>query len=333
LMWRLTAPENPAIVRSAAFRALRGAKLTAVQVRGMMDVLADANAKDVHDSVRDVLADLPEVPAGMVPVLKKLLVSRQPEQRLFALRMLRTATGVEMAKIALKLLDHDDDRFRQAAADALAHNKQAIEPLVRLVQTSRDPVLAQAATDVLIRLAAEMPPKTLRSIVDKAVKLLATNPRTSDLLLGIALASDGNKVGAELVERAVRLRRTRRYGDALHVLARLAASSHATDEGRYQLALTRLLQDMSQPADEVAAPGNATMGFFAALVRGGFPLAERLRKESTLSPEAILRVASHFAEAVGVERRFGTDLLQFLASRKKGRAGDEARVVLRAVGG
>lgn len=333
LMLRLSGPENPAIVRSAAYRALRGAKFTAVQVRALMDLLADANQKDVHDAVREVLADLPELPAGMVPVLKKLLSSRQPEQRLFALRMLRTATGAEMAKVALKLLDHDDERFRQAAADALAHNKQAIEPLIRVVQASRDPALAQAATDVLIRQAAEMPPKTLRGIVDKAVKLLATNPRTSDLLLGVALASGGNKVGADLVERAVRLRRTRRYGDALHVLARLAASPHGTDEGRYQLALTRLLQDMAHPADELAAPGNPTMGFFAALVRGGFPLAERLRKESALSPEAMLRVASHFAEAVGVERRFGTDLLQFLASRKKGRAGDEARVVLRAVGG
>jgi hypothetical protein len=69
------------------------------------------------------------------------------------------------------------------------------------------------------------------------------------------------------------------------------------------------------------------------LVRAGFPLQERLRKESSLVPEALLRIATHFAEAVGEERRFGTDLLQYLAGRKKGRAGDEARVALRAVGG
>jgi hypothetical protein len=52
-----------------------------------------------------------------------------------------------------------------------------------------------------------------------------------------------------------------------------------------------------------------------------------------VSPEALLHVASHFADAVGVERRFGTEMLQYLVSRKKGRTGDEARVVLRAVGG
>lgn len=333
LMLRLSAAGNSAVVRSAAYRALRGSKLTAVQVRGLMDLLGDAGEKDVHDAVRDLLAALPALPAGMVPVLKRLLASRQPEQRLFALRMLRTAAGAEMAKVALKLLDHDDERFRHAAADALAHNKQAIEPLIRVVQTSKNPALVQAAADVLVRLAPDMPPKALRTILDKAVRLLATSPHTSDLLLGVALANTGAKVGSEVIDRAVRLRRTRRYGDAMHVLARLVASSHGTDEGRYQLALARLLQDMSRPMEEVDSPGNPTMGFFAALVRSGFPLAERLRKESAVTPEAMLHVASHFAEAVGVERRFGTDLLQYLAARKKGRAGDEARVVLRAVGG
>jgi HEAT repeat protein len=333
LMLRLSGSGNPVVVRSAAYRALRGSKLTAAQARGLMDLLADPDERDVHDAVRELLADLPEVPDGMVPVLKRLLASRQPEQRLFALRMLRTAAGAEMAKVALKLLDHDDERFRHAAADALAHNKQAIEPLIRVVQTSRDPALVQAAADVLVRLAPEMPPKTVRAVIDKSIRLLVTNARTSDLLLGVALAGTGTKLGTELVDRAVRLRRTRRYGDALHVLARLAASPHGSDEGRYQLALARLLQDMSRPTGELDSPGNPTMGFFSALVRSGFPLAERLRKESAVSPEALLHVASHFADAVGVERRFGTEMLQYLVSRKKGRTGDEARVVLRAVGG
>jgi hypothetical protein len=74
------------------------------------------------------------------------------------------------------------------------------------------------------------------------------------------------------------------------------------------------------------------MGFFAALVRGGFPVADRLRKESSLSPELLLRIANHFAGLVGAERRFSTELLQHLAARSKGPAGDEARVALRAVG-
>ncbi|MEO6593418.1 MAG: hypothetical protein ABIP94_01545 [Planctomycetota bacterium] len=330
---RFTQPGTTPVVRSAAFRALQGSKLTAAQVRGMMDLLEDAAEKEVHDAVREVLAQLPEVPQGLLPVLKRLISSRQPEQRLFALRMLRTAGGGELAKVSIKLLSHDDPRFQKAAEELLAHNKQAVEPLVRVVLTTKDPALAKVAVGILMRLGGYITPKTLRALGEKAVKLLATNARTGDLLLDVVLAAGGNKVGAMLVERAVRMRRAKRTADALHLLARLVASPHGDDESRYQLALTKLRQDMALPAAEATAPGNSTMGFFAALVRSGFPLVERLRKEASVRPEAMLLIATHFSEAVGVERRFGTDLLKHLAQRTKGRAGDEARVVLRAVGG
>ena len=71
-------------VRSAAFIALRGAPLTATQIREWLDVLEDPEQRDVHDAVRNLLEQLPEVPEGMVVVLKRLLTARQPEQRLFA---------------------------------------------------------------------------------------------------------------------------------------------------------------------------------------------------------------------------------------------------------
>jgi hypothetical protein len=333
LLVKLTAPTGAPLVRSAAFRALRGSKLTAPQVRAMMATLEDPDEKAVHDAVRDLLVELAELPADVLPVVKRLLAARQPEQRLFAMRMLRRSRGAELAKVALKFLVHDDERFRDAAAEALAHNKSAIEPLIRLVYTTRDLELAQRAADILVQLGPEIGPKARGEIVDKSVRLLATHPRSGELLLGVALATGGGKMGPMLIDRAVRMRRARRYGDALHVLARLAASPHGSDEGRYQLAVTKLLQDMSQPAAEPTSPGDPTMGFFAQLVRNGFPLAERLRKENAVTPEAMLRLASHFAEAVGAERRFGTELLKHLAQRSRGRAGDEARLVLRAVGG
>ena len=74
------------------------------------------------------------------------------------------------------------------------------------------------------------------------------------------------------------------------------------------------------------------MGFFAVLIRGGFPLFDRLKRESAVKPEMMLRIATHFAGGVGPERRVGTEILQFLANRSKGRASDEARLALRGVG-
>ncbi|MCU0865891.1 MAG: hypothetical protein MUC36_19070 [Planctomycetes bacterium] len=328
-----TEATSPPAVRAAAFRALRGSKLTAAQVRTMMELLEDQEQKGVHDAVREVLGELPEVPEALLPALKRMLAARQPEPRLFALRMLRTASGSELAKVALKWIDHEDERFRSAAIEALAHNRQAVEPVARLMTATRDPAVSRRCADILIRHGKELPPKFVRDLTEKATRLLGAQPRLADLLLDVALATGGPKIVPVLLERCVRLRRANRHADSLHVLARLASSSLADDEVRYQLGLTKLLHDGLQPASESSPPGNSTMGFFAALVRGGFPLQDRLRKESAVAPEALLRIASHFADAVGVERRFGTDLLQYLAQRTKGRAGDEAKVMLRAVGG
>lgn len=316
---------HSALVRSAAFRALRGTALTAAQLRTMLDLLEDADEKDVHDAVREVLSILPEVPEGALPVMKRLL----------ALRMLRTAGGAELAKFALKWLDHEDERFRAAAADALAHNKQASELVLRLLVTTRHPALADAAAGVLLRQVEHLSPKFVQGLAEKAIKSLATNVRLADQLLDVVLASSGAKLVSVLVEAAARMRRAGRRGEALHLLARTASTYPADAEVRYQLALTKLLADAVVAPDanaEPSPPGNPTMGFFAALVRDGFPLFERLRKENSATPELLLRIATHFSNGVGAERRFGTDLLQYLATRTRGRAGDEAKVALRAVG-
>lgn len=324
---------QPAAVRQAALAALRGTPLPAALVRELFDGLEDPEQREVHEAMRLVLEQLPEVPEAMVPVLKRLLQARQPEQRLFALRMLRTTGGAEFGKTCLKLLEHDDVRFREAAGEALAHNRQAIDALLRLLITSKRPEVAASAASVLQRHAEHFPPKFVRELADKSIKSLAGNVRVADLLLDVLFGAHAKKAAAWLLEACVRLRRAHRHADALHVLARLATTPAVDDEVRYQLALTKLLHDAAMPVGDAAAPGNSTMGFLASLVRGGFPLFARLRKESAVTAEILLRVANHFVGAVGAERRFATEVLQHLATRTRGKAGDDARVALRAVGG
>jgi hypothetical protein len=298
----------------------------------MMDLLEDPAQKAVYDAVREVLAALPEVPEALVPVLKRLLVARAPEQRLFALRLLRNAGGADLAKVALKLLDHEDVRFRDAAADALAGNRQAIEPLAKLVTGSRDPQVAGAAAAILVRHGAALSPKFVRVLAEKAIKTLVDDVRTADLLLDVVFAGAGAKIAPFLIERCIRIRRVHRSADALHVLARLTQLAPQDDEVRYQLAVTKLLHDASLPATESSAPGNSAMGFVATLLRAGYPLLGRLCKEPAVTPEVLLKVANHFRAAVGPEQRFALELLQYLAKRTKGRAADDAKVALRSVG-
>ncbi len=324
-------PDAPALVRAAAFRALRGVKLTANQVKAMMASLEDKEQRDVHDAIRDVLVQAPELPSGLAPSLKRLLASRQPEQRLFAARMLRNSGGAELAKSFLKLLNHDDPRFREAAADALSNNKQALEPLLKLMQATKDPELAKTCAVILGNLSEFLTQKLQKAMIEKASKLLGSNTRMGDMLLDLVLHAGGEKIVPYITEKAVRLRRAHRPAEALHMLARVASNGLGNDETHYHIALTKLLE-AADAAEAEGGPGNSTMGFFAVLIRNGFPLFDRLKRESAVKPDMLLRVATHFASAVGAERRFGTEMLQHLAQRTKGPAGDEARLALRGAG-
>lgn len=75
------------------------------------------------------------------------------------------------------------------------------------------------------------------------------------------------------------------------------------------------------------------MGYFAGLVREGFPVFDRLKRETQITPEAMLRIGSHFAASAGPERRFGTELLAHIAEKnRRSRVGEEARQMLRTEG-
>lgn len=322
---------QPVAVRAAALRGLAGSQLTAVQVKALLAVLEDPAQKAVHDAIRDLLTGMPEWPEGMAGTLKKLLTARAPEQRLFALRALRTAQGAEVVKIALKFLRHQDEAFRDAAAAILENNRTALDPMLRMLQMESDPAQLARVARVLARLCAGMQPRQLKVLADKAGKLMAARSAAGEALFDVVTATNGKAVAGQFVEQAVKLRRAKRYPEALHILARLATTEHFDAEARYQLGLTRLLVDQARPA-ESEVPGNPAMGFFAVLVRENFPLLERLRKEAMLGPDGVLRVARHFLQGVGAERRFGLDALMFLATRTKGPASAEAKTTLRTVG-
>ena len=117
-------------------------------------------------------------------------------------------------------------------------------------------------------------------------------------------------------------------------LIRLAQSDHIDNEGMYQLAVARLMVDGNGGrAGERKGAGDATMGYFSSLVRDGFPLAERLKKEGQLSPDDLFRVGRHFASGVAQERRFGGELLHHVADKHARRkVGEEAKLTLRAEG-
>jgi HEAT repeat protein len=330
---RFCTDKNPTVVRRAALRALAGVKLTPAQVQSLLTTLVDNTARALEEPTMAVLEEVGSWEADTLPVLKKLLRSKRPDVALFALRALRSSHTPEVAKETLRFLTHASREFRGAAAMALGENPAAVELLLRALQTERDPERAKVISEILAHHRDHFPAQQLKGLVEKVCRQLSVQEPMGEVHLRLLLEIDGPKAEEMMVEKAVRLRRARRLEECLTILAHLARSSHLPAEGRYQMAVARLLLDENGSRGENTQAGDATMGYIAGLVRDGFPVLDRLKKEAMVPPKAKLRVGSHFAEAVGAERRFGSDLLHHVADKHgRDRVGEEARLMLRAEG-
>lgn len=324
--------DQPAMVRQAALQALRGIKLTPTQAGALLEFLDEDDDVHVVEPVLALLQDVEKWPDAAVPVLRQMLTGRKRRQRLFAARALRHAPDPEIVKPLCNMLHGDDAELAAAASAALAANEHACEPLLRSFLQEKDIARARRTMEPLVRLGRGFGEREVRSLLERGSRLLLAHDPMGEVVLALLVRAQPEKAREATVDKAVRLRRQRKFADAVALLAFLAAADQLDTEGRYQLALSRLLFDAAERREN-GATGDATMGYFARLVRDGFPVLDRLKKESMVTPEDLLRVGQHFTEAVGEERRFGAQLLHHLADKHaRRRAGEEARSVLRAEG-
>lgn len=335
LLVKFTEPSNPPALREAALRGLQGAVLTPTQSAAMLDLLSEKDLERIVGPATELLAAQTKWSEAGVAKLRKLLSSRRDHHKLFAVRAYRHVPKAEVVKTLIQHLLGSDRAMSEAAREALSHNPKAVETLIRSFSLEKDPARARLMAEPLVALGDGIPTAKRKSLLEKGCKLLATGDESGEVYLDLLLRIGGEDAAAEIVDKALRLRRARKIQEARQILLFLATGRHLDDEGQYQLALTRLLADgkpgRGDAADQPA--GDATMGHFAVLVREGFPVFERITKESMVAPECLLRLGRHFAGGVGNERRFGADLLEHVAEKHgKQRAGEEARLVLRAGG-
>ena len=331
-------PGRPPLLRRAALEALRDVKLTPTQLTELVKHLREEDATSVVEATTRLLADVESFPAKAEGLLVDLLDRGIPAIEEFAVRALGRVESEEVATKLLPLLHSERSSLRTAVAVALSTNQGALEPLVKALRSEKERARAERIAGPIAAQADEIETKTLASLVDRGQKLLLQQDAVGEVILLTLLRARGREVAAMLLDKAVRLRRAKKYEDATLLLMFVAQTGQLDSEGHYQLGLTRLLLDAKAPAEPKAASraytpnesGSATMGYFAVLVRDAFPVLDRIKRESMVTPEMLFRLAEHFADGVGSERRFGTELLEHVAAKYgKKSVGEEARSLLR----
>ncbi|HEY8517914.1 MAG TPA: hypothetical protein VIS07_20575 [Candidatus Binatia bacterium] len=302
--------------RSAAVRALGAAlshgKPTAAEQRVLVELLEDADEWVVR-AAADVLAEQP-FGADRLPLLTRLAAVASPAARRFALaKMAEIDSGAVVATL-LEHLDDADHGGRTAAQTALKHVEGAHGVLVKALLRCDDERRAWVLADILATRREPWKKAQADALLERFDASLARDDRLWSALLHVVRAAGlEERAASMLVERSETLFKKRKFADAARRLALRCELPGADDETRFQLALARL-KSGKRDWMGLARRRDEALETLAALERGTFPIAERLRKSRALGLEELFYVAFNLAEE-GPTRAAAVELLRHVVAK------------------
>ncbi|MCB9882648.1 MAG: hypothetical protein H6832_12575 [Planctomycetes bacterium] len=306
-------PSNAPEVRAAGLRGLRDRELTTAQRTKILGYLDDEDFVHVVGPALEVLQELEPTGAPMANSLLKLLDNARPEVRLFALAKLAHYNTAACAKALLPFLDNDDPQVHDLASKALGQNAEAREGLVKRFLAARDLQEARRPFDALKAIAAQLTAGQCKKLVAQFLKLLGKDDPVRELYRAVLADAPVDQVVPPLLDEARAARNKQDYDVAFRILQALSGSGSLSHEVRYEIALATLLGraksvDLSQ--------GDPVIGHLCILVREGFPLVARLKREKNLETDHALYLGQRFVERLNEERKFGFELLNWLIEKR-----------------
>lgn len=285
-------------VRAAAVRALGAAvhqtKPSAAELRTVLGLLQDPD-EGVVRAAADFLATQP-LGTEHTALLTRLASGPSPAARRFALAKMGELDSSSAVRTLLAHLDAADHAGRSAAQVALKHVEGAHAALVKELLATDDERRAWVVAEIL---AARPEPWTKGETTALLARLDASLDRDdrlwSALLHAVRAAGLEQRAADALGARADELLKKKKYPAAVARLVLRLELPGADDETRFQLAVARLktgtrnLQGLARRRDEA-------LEILAALERGTFPIADRLRRVRSLSADELFYVAFNLAE-------------------------------------
>lgn len=304
---------NPPEVRAAGLRGMRGVELTAAQTTKFLGFLDDDDFVHVVGPTLEVLQGLEPNGAAMATALLGLLDKPRPEVRLFALAKLATYKTAACAKALLPFLDNDDPQVHALASKALGQNLEAREGLVKRFLAARDLQEARRPFDALKAIAKDLTAGQCKKLIAQFLKLLGKEDPVRELYRAVLADAPIDQVVPPLLEEARAARNRQDFDVAFRILQALSGSGSLSHEVRFEIALATLLR---RDKSEDLSQGDPVIGHLCILVREGFPLLTRLKREKGLETDHALYLGQRFVERLNEERKFGFDVLNWLIEKR-----------------
>jgi len=261
------------------------------------------------------------LPAALVARLGKLAAHPDAERARLAIDRLAQTATTEAADALGRILLGTGERARaEQAGAALAARPDAGPALARALLAATDGDRAWMLVKMLRPHVRKLEARQAKPILDEALGRIKAGRAPWDPYLQAAREATPAATAAGLRALAGELRRARKLDRALIAARALGASTEATPEDGYALAILELL----------AGRRDESLLVFRQLADRGFDVASALRRDRALSTEQRYQIGFHFAEQ---RHPLGEEILTAVAEAAgRAKVGQMARAKLRSAG-
>jgi hypothetical protein len=262
-----------------------------------------------------------------------LLLTGDIAARRLAVEKLAVVDSKDVATALLRQLWHPDLALHQEVVKALGAIKHGREALMQalLAAESPDDAWNLARTQLAIKEGFSTDHK--KRVFSLACEYLESGDRRADPLLFLLRESEAERLRDRLEERALNLRKKKKYAPALVYLRLLGRDPACAESLRFEAAGCGLKISEHDLAQESRSADPALQQFVRLIHSHDIDPITRLKQTRWLEAEDLFYLGFNFVEGDKPEREFGGQVLRLLLDRwPRAKMAKDARSKLRSAG-
>ncbi len=314
-LWEKAAPPNPPEVRAAALQAL--GKWADAPTKDQLKRLFACAAEPDFRIAAPALVLLQRLPVNDRALPEWLGLLRAPDVavRRLALDKVGGRDDAETAAALSAQLRHADRGLRDAALARLSKLEHGRQALTAALLDAESADHAWPLARAVAPFAREFPAEWREEVFDRVGEHLAAGDRRADPLLFLLRETDAADLRDRLEQRALVLRKKKRYPTALLYLRLLARDPACGFPIRLELAACGLKVSGKELAAESRA-ADPCLGQFATLCQQDeAELVRQVEQIKWLGPEDLYYLGFDLVEHEGRAKKAGGEVLKLAAKR------------------
>ena len=313
--WSLLEQPSPPEIKAAALQALGTFPLPAAREK-LKRLIACATDGDFRVAAPALMIlKGATVKNAALPDWLPLFDAPDAAARRFAVEKLADRDRPDVAAALLRQLDHADAALRDLALQALGRLKHGPEALVGALLEAEPVDRTWALARVQAPLVREYRTDLRKKLFDRACEYLEHEDRRADAFLFLLREADPRGLRDRMEERAVALRKKKRYSVALAYLRLLAHDPACGEAIRQELAACGLKMSGKDLAAETRATDPCLHQFAALVHRHETHPMDYLSKARWLDADDLFYLGFHFVELPKPDKEFGGQVLNLLIKR------------------